>query len=388
MTAKPRRSRNSDPAFSVDDFAKALEEQNYQFEVGQIVWGKVVDHSTNGVYVDIGAKSPAFLPAEEVVLKKGGSLSETLPLQSEDEFLIVRDQNADGQLCLSQRRLKVKRLWQQLVQMQTENQILSVKVTQVNKGGVLVNVKGLRGFIPRSHLNSGEDLQSLVGQTLTAGLLQVSPEAHKLVLSQRMVTQTEKMTEFQIGQLVEGEISAVKPFGLFIEFGGATGLLHIKQISQKYITSLPSLFQVGQPLKAVIQEIDESKGRLSLSLRVLEKYPGEVLEHLPTILAEASERVRKLKGKLGSPDELNLESRVGSLADPAGALDELHSESGTGSLEDFTEPKQSERKDPSPSDLTAKEKPPLIVKEKPKLIVPPKRPSVDPEALKQSSTSG
>jgi small subunit ribosomal protein S1 len=128
--------------------------------------------------------------------------------------------------------------------------------------------------------------------------LEVNPDANKLVLSQRLIAQATSMEAYAVGQLVEGQITALKPFGVFLKVGEVSALLHIKQISQNYIASLPDLFQIGQTLKAAVLELDEMKGRMSLSTRVLEKYPGEMIEARDTVMAEAEDRIRKLKGKI------------------------------------------------------------------------------------------
>ena len=98
------------------------------------------------------------------------------------------------------------------------------------------------------------------------------------------------MSQLVVGQLVEGEVVGVKPFGVFVDLNGATGLLHINQISQKYVASLQTVFQVGQPIKVVIAELDEWKGRISLTTKVLENYPGEILEKMDEVMATAEER--------------------------------------------------------------------------------------------------
>ncbi len=301
MNAKvPRRAPTAVSSFSMDDFAQALEEHYTPFQAGQVVRGRIFEHDSRGAYVDIGAKSPALLPLREVAPQEVSreDLETLLPLQSEAEFLIIREQNLDGQVMLSRRRLLAKIVWEQLAQQQEHNQTLDVRVTGLNKGGVLVDVQGLRGFIPRSHLNERDNLKSLVGQVLTAGLLEVSPEKNKLVLSQRMVTQSSSIREFEVGQVVEGLICGIKPFGLFVDLDGTSALLHIKQISQKFISSLEDSFHLNQPLKAVILDLDPQKGRISLSTRVLEKYPGEILENLPQVMEEAEERARKYQSKL------------------------------------------------------------------------------------------
>jgi small subunit ribosomal protein S1 len=97
---------------------------------------------------------------------------------------------------------------------------------------------------------------------------------------------------------VEGKIVAIKPFGVFVDFEGSTGLLHIKQISQNFIESLPAVFQIGQQIKAMIVSLDEGKGRISLSTRVLENYPGEMLEKMAEVMDSAEARSDRAKQKL------------------------------------------------------------------------------------------
>ncbi len=304
MTPKVPRQSEAVSSFSLADFEKALDAHDYQFQPGAVVTGKVLEHASEGAYIDIGGKSLAFLPLREAALDRitdREELAELLPVNAEEDFLIIRDQNKEGQVTLSRRRLHLQRTWSHLAQLKADNQSLPVRVQSTNRGGVLVNVQGLRGFIPRSQLNHTGDLENLIGQTVTVGFLEVNPETNKLVLSEKLVSQVALASQFEVGQVVEGAITALKPFGAFVALEGSTGLLHIKQISQKFIASLADLFSVGQPIKAVIVEVDEMKGRISLSTRVLEKYPGEMLDDRPTLFQEAEDRARKLKGKLSQP---------------------------------------------------------------------------------------
>lgn len=303
MKSESKPSQAQQASFSMDDFAKALEQHDYQFQKGQVVRGKVVQYDSDGAYVDISGKSTAFVPVTEASLKSIVDLSVVLPLGEEQEFLIIREQDADGQVMLSRRQLEIKQIWDQLAEMQESSQTIQVRVTGANKAGVLVNVQGLRGFIPRSHLVERDDLEALKGQTLSASFLEVNRTNNKLVLSNRLATRSASFSQLEIGQLVEGKITSIKPFGAFIELNGASGLLHIKQVSQKYIESLPSLFQVGQVIKAVIIDLDEGQGRISLSTRVLENYPGEMLEKMDEIMENAEARNERARKKLLAESE-------------------------------------------------------------------------------------
>jgi small subunit ribosomal protein S1 len=283
-------SSSADASFSMDDFAKALEKFDYEFQTGQIVRGKVISYESEGAYIDIGAKSPGLLPADEASLRDVSDLSAIVPIGEDLDFLIIREQNADGQVTLSLKQLEMRRAWDRLAELQEANQSLQVRVTGVNKGGVTVDVQGLRGFIPRSHLVERNDLEGLKGQSLSATFIEIDRDRGKLVLSNRLAARSASFSQIQLGQLVEGKVTGLRPFGAFIEFDGTTGLLHINQVSQKFVESLGAIFEVGQTVKAMIVNLDEGKGRISLSTKVLENFPGEMLENSAVVMEEAADR--------------------------------------------------------------------------------------------------
>ena len=289
--------------FSADDFLKALDQHDFNFQKGAIVTGKVDSHIDDGAYVDIGGKAAAFLPLNEASVTSGVTLDEAVPLGSERQFLIVRDQDANGQVILSIRKLEIKEVWAQLEQREANKDILDVTVTGTNKGGVIADVEGLRGFVPRSHLvNPPEELAELVGKTMSVAFLEVSEENNKLVLSNRIAARTSIMGQLNPGQLIDGKVGSIKPFGVFVDFDGARGLLHVKQISKSFVPSIGNIFQIGQDVKAVVLNLDEERGRISLSTKVLEKYPGEILKEPEKLMAEAPERAAD-PGKLLAEQE-------------------------------------------------------------------------------------
>jgi small subunit ribosomal protein S1 len=297
MNSESKLSQTANSSFSMDDFAKALEKHDYQFQKGQVVRGKVFQVDHDGAYVDIGGKSSAFLPQEEASLRAVADLSEVLPMNEELEFLIIRDQDAEGQDTISRKQLEVKQIWEKLLEMQENSQSVQVRVTGVNKGGVTVDLLGVRGFIPRSHIAERDNLEALKGQTLTVGFLEINRETNKLVLSQRLAARSSNFSLLEIGQLIEGKITGIKPFGVFVDFNGVSALLHIKQVSQKFIDSLEKVFQIGQPIKAVIIDLDEGKGRVAISTRILENFPGEVVENFAEVMDSAEARANRAANK-------------------------------------------------------------------------------------------
>lgn len=281
----------------MDDFAKALDAESVSSEKGSIVRGKVFSHDTNGAYVDIKGKSLAFVPIEEIVLGAGADLEALLPLGEEMDFLVVRDQDADGQVTLSRRQLQVKYAWDKVEEIQERKESITVKITGTNKGGVTVDFQGLRGFIPKSQLVE-RDIEALKGSSVTALILEASQERDKFVLSQRQATRSANFSQLQMGQLITGQVVSIKPFGAFIDFEGNTGLLHIKQISQDYVKDLSAVLSIGQELKALIINLDEGSGKISLSTRVLENKPGEMINNQAEVMNSADARAPRAAQKL------------------------------------------------------------------------------------------
>lgn len=289
--------------FSAEDFAKALEAHDYDFQVGSTVRGTVISFAPDGATIDIGGKSSAFLPIREAAVRAISSLEGVLEPDVEYSFQVIRDQDADGQVLLSIRKLQLKRLWDKLAEQAEAGAVQEVKVTGYNKGGVTVDVEGLRGFVPRSHLGrTYENLEDAVGQRLTVGFLEVNPAANKLVMSARMAARSQVMGTLALGQLIEGTVASLKPFGAFIDFDGISGLLHIKQISKNYVESLPTVLKVGQLIKAVIVALDPERNRISLSTKVLEKYPGELLKESEAVFADAENRLGDISRMLGDSE--------------------------------------------------------------------------------------
>jgi small subunit ribosomal protein S1 len=298
MTPESIPSKSSKISFSIDDFAKALEQHDYTFEKGQIVSGSVLQHTSDGAYIDIGGKSTGFVSFKEAALDSTSDLVEVLPLNEECQFLIISDQNAEGQVKLSARQLQLQQAWDYVAELVKTGQTVQMLVTQTNKGGVIGKVEGLRGFIPRSHLLEKEDLESLVGKSLTANFLEVNQENNKLVLSQRRAIMAEQMNQITVGTLVAGKVAKIQPYGIFVDLNGVTGLLHITQISGLRVDSLNTLFKFSQEIQVVVLDIDEYKGRISLSTKVLENYPGEILDNFDEMMKKAPERVKQALEKI------------------------------------------------------------------------------------------
>jgi serine/threonine protein kinase len=195
-------------------------------------------------------------------------------------------------------RVKLDQVLNWIIDIKASKQIVLVKVTGQNKGGVLVDIQGLRGFIPRSHIAEKDNLEKLIGQTLTASILEIDQINEDVVLSHReaaaLVNRLTSISKLKQGQLVEGKIvkilAGAKPFGVLVDIGNIKALLHISQVSKSFVSDISSLFKVEQLIKAVIIDINDEKGQVDLSTKFLENYPGEILTQMHIVMAEAEAR--------------------------------------------------------------------------------------------------
>ena len=281
--------------FDENEFLAALNENEPIGLTGEIIKGKIIAIESDGVYIDIGGKAPGFMPKKESCLGVIMNFKEKFPIGLELEVLVIKEQNADGMVTVSARALILRKSWENVSEIAKDGKIIEVLINGFNRGGLTCDVDGLRGFIPRSQLEDGSDYQSLVGKNIKVAFLEVNPETRKLVLSQKKGTLIAIFSELEIGQLIEGKILAVKPYGFFVDLGGASGLLHQSSVSKGSIRNLREIFNEGELIKAVITEIDLEKGRIGLKTSLLEGIPGELLVDKAKVINEAEERAKKVK---------------------------------------------------------------------------------------------
>ena len=294
--ATPRSVDDFD--FDEDAFLAALDENEPVGTTGEVVKGKVIGLESDGVYVDIGGKAPGFMPKSEAGLGVVTNFRERFPKGLEVEVLVTREQNADGMVTISCRALALRKSWETVKEMEKKGLVVQVIVNGFNRGGVTCDLEGLRGFIPRSQLQDGENHQELVGKTLGVTFLEVNSETRKLVLSEKRAALAARFQELKVGQLVEGQVAAVKPYGLFIDLGGVSGLLHQSVITNGSLRSIREVFDQGDRVKAMITELDPGRGRIGLNTALLEGPPGELLVEKDKVMAEAEDRAARAQSVL------------------------------------------------------------------------------------------
>ncbi len=279
--------------FDENEFLAALNENQPIGLTGEIIKGKVIAIESDGLYIDIGGKAPGYMPKKECGIGVITNFKERFPIDLEMEVLVIKEQNADGMVTVSARALILRKSWEKVEEISKAGELQDVLINGFNRGGLTCDVEGLRGFIPRSQLENGSDYQSLVSKTIKVAFLEVNPDTRKLVLSEKKASLISKFKELELGQLIEGKILAIKPYGFFVDLGGASGLLHQSSVTKGTLRSLREVFSEGEIIKALITEIDLEKGRIGLDTSLLENLPGEIIIDKEKIMAEANERAIK-----------------------------------------------------------------------------------------------
>ena len=289
--------------FDEEAFLAALDENEPIGATGDVVTGKVIEHESDGIYVDIGGKAPGFMPKNECGLGVIIDLKNRFPKGLEVQVLVTREQNADGMVTVSCRALALRQAWDKVRQLEKEGKVVQVKITGFNRGGCTCDLEGLRGFIPRSQLNEGENHEALVGKTIGVAFLEVNPDTRKLVLSEKKAAMAAFFADLEVGQLVSGLITSVKPYGFFVDLGGVSGLLHHSCITGGTMRELREVFNSGDNVQAMITELDPGRGRIGLNTALLENQPGELLIDKEAVMAQAKDRANRARNMLRTQEQ-------------------------------------------------------------------------------------
>jgi small subunit ribosomal protein S1 len=292
------KNKTKEIGFTHEDFAALLDKYDYHFSPGDIVAGTVFSIESRGALIDIGAKTAAYIPIQEMSINRLENPDEVLQSNETREFFILTDENEDGQLTLSIRRIEYMRAWERVRQLQQEDATVRSNVFATNRGGALVRIEGLRGFIPGSHISTRQAKEDLVNQELPLKFLEVDEDRNRLVLSHRRALVERKMNGLEVGEVVVGSVRGIKPYGAFIDIGGVSGLLHISEISHDHIDTPHSVFNVNDELKVMIIDLDAERGRISLSTKQLEPTAGDMLKNRALVFEKADEMAEKYRQKL------------------------------------------------------------------------------------------
>lgn len=260
------------------DFEKLLEQYDYKFQKGDLVKGIICGFDAQGVLVDIGAKAMALVPTYEAV-DKGEQPENVFKKGQECEFLIIREEDEDGKFLLSKKKVDNAYAWKELEKVKANDEVILGTIVNVVKGGVLVDVSGIRGFIPTSQLRARES-ELEVGSKLELKILTLDVQQNNFILSNKKVyedtveeARKNIFSQIEPGQVVKGEVVRITDFGAFIDIGGLDGLLPLSQLSWRWIDHPTDILKVGEKIDVEVISIDYDKQRVSLSLKNLEPDP-------------------------------------------------------------------------------------------------------------------
>lgn len=271
---------------SSNEFERLLKESfDYNFKIADVVKGTIVKIEKNGVLVDMGSKTEAFVPLKELSNVPFDGVESIVSVGEEKEFYILREEDEEGQITLSLKRVSLAVSWNKLEELRQNQETTVAQIISLVKGGVLVKVLGLRGFVPSSQLRTRTPYEGLIGQEIPVKILETDPKKNKLILSQRQAVaeEREKVVEEVISNLVldevvEGEVVRIADFGVFIDINGIDGLLPISEMSWQRVKHPSDILTLGQKVEVKILKIDRELNRISLSLKRMEENPWVKIE--------------------------------------------------------------------------------------------------------------
>jgi len=251
-------------------------------EPGTVVDGKVITVQKNKILVDLGGVSTGIISGKEAV-DSLDTISSLVPGDTVSAF-ILEPENDEGLIVLSLRKASQQKTWKRFLDYYNNKEVIKVKITEANKGGLLVEVDAIKGFIPVSQLAplhyprvNGADsakilarLQKLVGEMIDVRIINIDEENRKLILSEKEAqneVRSKALKNIEIGQIVDGKISGVVNFGIFVTFEVLEGLVHISEIAWGHVDDPSNFGRLGDPVKIKVIGIEGEK--ISLSMKQL-----------------------------------------------------------------------------------------------------------------------
>ena len=283
----------------MSEMQRLLEEQEAQFRTikrGDVVEGQIVHMDPDEILVDIGLKSEGVLSTKELPSTGYGSLAE---LSVGDNVLVyvMQPETPEGHPVVSIKRARQERQWRIAQEQYERGDLLEAEVIDFNKGGLIVNLEGIRGFVPISQIlnlkredsadnaETQNKLQSMVGRKLQLKIIEINRNRNRLILSERLAVQEwrarrreELLNELQVGELRTGTVSNLANFGAFVDLGGADGLVHISQLAWSRVNHPSEVLKVGQKVEVQVLSVDKEKKKIALSIKRAEVDPWTTVE--------------------------------------------------------------------------------------------------------------
>jgi len=270
-----------------------LKEQDLNVDLpqsGEIRTGIIASISPSQILVSIGAKSEGVVSGRELEQLTAEERDE-LKVGQEVHVYVINPEDANGNVVLSLKRAQEQIAWDNVERLVSSDEVVESKVMGFNKGGLIVGVEGLRGFVPSSQISALRRSQStgdtpeqrwqkMIGQPITVRVIEVDRERRRLILSERAASTESRQSikervieELEEGKIYTGRVTSLANFGAFININGADGLVHLSELSWDHIDHPREVLEVGQEVKVKVINVDREKKRIGLSVRALQEDP-------------------------------------------------------------------------------------------------------------------
>jgi small subunit ribosomal protein S1 len=257
---------------------------------GEIRTGMIASISHSQILVSIGAKSEGVISGRDLD-QLSAEERDALKVGQEVHVYVVNPEDDNGNVVLSFKRAQEQLSWENADKLLESNNVIESKITGFNKGGLIVAVEGLRGFVPSSQVSAlrrtqttgdtpEQRWQKMVGQPITVRVVEVDRERRRLILSERAASTESRQSlkervldELEQGKVYTGRVTSLANFGAFINVNGADGLVHLSELSWDHIEHPKEVLEVGQEIKVKVINVDREKKRIGLSVRALQEDP-------------------------------------------------------------------------------------------------------------------
>lgn len=279
---------------SLDPMGSLLDQymDDHRCRQGDIVKGVIASVTSKAILIDIGGKCDATVLPREIE-RMHDTLLEELKPGTEVSVYVIDPADDSGTMLVSLSRAAQQSDWEIARKLLQNGEVTALPVIDTNKGGVIVRLNSLRGFVPGSQLhprwrsqqdqeNPEQRWDALKGEALSLRVIEVTPERNRLILSERSAvdnraTKRKTLQQLEVGTTQRGTVSNIVPFGAFVNVKGVDGLLHISEFSWKRVTDPAAVLQVGEEIEVHILDVDLERERLGLSLKRLSEDPWETL---------------------------------------------------------------------------------------------------------------
>ena len=259
-----------------ESFEEMLEKSFKTLNTGEKVTGIVTAIGPTEVQVDLGCKQAGYIAIDELSADPNVKPEDVVKVGDEIETYIIRVNDVEGYAMLSKKRLDAVKVWDDIAEACENKTTLEGKVTEENKGGIVVNVKGVRVFVPASQSGQprGAELSEMIGKTVSLRITEVNRARRRVVGSIRAVqyearqaAQAEIWNNIEVGKHYNGVVKSMTSYGVFVDIGGVDGMVHISELSWSRIKNPAEVVSVGDPLDVYVISFDPEKRKISLGVK-------------------------------------------------------------------------------------------------------------------------